>query len=308
VDYIYINVNKYDFHLARICLASLRYWYPEVPVRFIKDYSQGNFDTSHAGKVWNAEVLALHRKKLGWGFGKLETLFLPGSYSFLVLDADTVITGKVLDMVKDIKTSFILDDEIPEVKRFNEVYYNLDRINELAPEFKFPGYSFNSGQWFGTSGIINRTEFDPILTWSEPPEIKFPEILFNGDQGLLNYVIHRKVQDGQLQVTRKKMMIWPKDGNADIIDLEKIRLKTSEQPFIIHWAGMKSRTLSGLPRMDILRFYRDYYYTRMPIYSRLVDAIRDNILFYKKKADHFFNTRVKSSLKESGFLNFSESK
>lgn len=274
-------------------MASIRYWYPDIPIYFIKDSGPGKFNTDQACKIWNIGVLDHVRKHLGWGFGKLEPLFIPGQHSFLVMDADTVITGRLFDAVKSLDVQFIVDREELNPGRFNEIYYSLDKISELVPDFKFPGYSFNAGQWLGTSGLISREDFEPYLHWSHPPVTKYPDTFFNGDQGLFNFIIQQKEQNQKIRVQRKEIMIWPSEGKADFIDLEKIRNKTSEQPYIIHWAGMKARTLSGLPRTDILRFYRDYYYSKMPVVTQLMDTLQDNVLYFKKKLEHFIRTRSK---------------
>ena len=146
VEKVFVNTYKYDFHFARICIASIRYWYPDIPIYLIKDENQGDFDTSKTEQIWNVKVLSIPRKRFGWGYGKLEVLFLDTNESFLVIDADAVLTGPVIDAVAKIKADFIVDREEQPAKRFNEIYYNLDRINELDNNFHYPGYSFNSGQ------------------------------------------------------------------------------------------------------------------------------------------------------------------
>src|SRR6476620_6078455 len=187
VDKVFINTYKYDFHFARICIASIRYWYPDIPICLIKDELQGKFDTSYDEKLWRVDVLDISRKRFGWGYGKLETLFLPDSFSYLVVDADTVMAGPALDVAADVNADFIVDDEVQPASRFNEIYYNLERIKELTSDFRYPGYSFNSGQWFGTTGKLKREDFVISLNWTQPPSCLYPGIVFNGDQAHLNF-------------------------------------------------------------------------------------------------------------------------
>ncbi len=97
VSGVYINTHRYDFELAKICIGSIRFWYPEIPIYLIKDYSNGNFSTIIAEQKWGVQQFNCNRKKLGWGFGKLEPLFLNEGQAFLILDADTLMTGPVLD-------------------------------------------------------------------------------------------------------------------------------------------------------------------------------------------------------------------
>ena len=62
VDKVFINTYKYDFYFARICIASIRYWYPEIPIYLIKDEKEGSFDSSFTERVWNVRVLDIPRK------------------------------------------------------------------------------------------------------------------------------------------------------------------------------------------------------------------------------------------------------
>ena len=289
VDKVFINTYKYDFHFAKICIASIRYWYPDIPVFLIRDEKEGSFDTLYTEKVWNVKVMDISRKKFGWGYGKLEVLFSEKKETFLVIDADTVITGPVIDVANNVDADFIVDKEEQPAKRFNEIYYNLERINELDNEFVYPGYSFNSGQWFGTSSVIKREDFNKTLNWTEPPVTRDKNIVVNNDQGHLNFIIHSFEQLKKISVARIKLMVWPVNGNADFIQLEKIRSKSPDYPNIIHWAGMSSIKFSALPRQDILKFYRDYYYSRTGLIQFYIDAVKNFYLKLERKVIHIIH-------------------
>jgi len=289
VKKVFINTYRYDFHFAKICIASIRYWYPEIPIYLIKDESSGKFDTSFDEKTWNVGVLGIQRKKFGWGYGKLETLFLGVAESFFVIDADAVITGPVIDVVKEIDADFVVDDEVQPEKRFNEIYFRLDRIHELDPDYVYPGYSFNTGQWFGTSAILTRANFDLTLNWSEPPVSKSPEVVFNNDQTHLNYVLHTQERKKHVLVSRINLMVWPKDGSAEVIKLDSIKSHSGDQPFVIHWAGMSSIKFSELPRKDILDFYKNFYYSKAGHLKKLSNLMNDIYLNAEKKITHRLN-------------------
>jgi hypothetical protein len=296
VSKVYINTYKYDFAFTKICVASIRYWYPDIPIVIIKDVAGGNFNTGLMQKMWNVQVFETNRKNFGWGFGKWEPLFLNNQERFLVLDADTAITGPILDVVEQIDSHFIVDEEVQPEERFNEIYYKLDKINEVNPEFIYPGYSFNEGQWFGTSGILARNDFDSILVWTSPPTPKFPQIILQGAQGHLNYTLQWLVQNNKLTLTRKKIMLWPLDANANLIKLEKIRSRSREYPFIIHWAGIKFNQLNKVPYSEVASFYKEIYYQKSSYYHYIMDFFIDHYLFYQKRLRHGFN-RFLSKLK-----------
>lgn len=283
VKKVFVNTYRYDFHLAKICIGSIRYWYPEIPILLIKDINAGNFDTSFLEKTWNVKVLETPGKKFGWGYGKLEPLFLDDRDSFLVVDADTVLTGPVIDAVKEINAQFIVDNEVQPPERVNQIYYDLDRVNEIEEDFIYPGYTFNSGQWFGTSGILSRKDFDKVLDWTEPPSSRFPDMIFNGDQGHLNFILQWLEQSAKISIERMKLMIWPDAGRADFIDIQDIKTKKGRSPFIIHWAGMGSKKISDFPRADILFFYERFYYSRIGSLRPFFDRINSKYLTQERK-------------------------
>ena len=45
VSRVYVSGYAKDLHLVRICIASIRYWYPDITIYLLKDTSQGDFDT-----------------------------------------------------------------------------------------------------------------------------------------------------------------------------------------------------------------------------------------------------------------------
>lgn len=296
VKRVYINCYKYDFHFALISIASVRYWYPDIPIYLIKDIGKGNFDTVIIEKLFNVNIFDTTRTKFGWGFGKWEPLFNETKESFLVLDADTVIVGPVLDAIKHLEADFIVDKEIQSSnERFNEIYYDRSRIHEVNSHFKVPDYSFNEGQWFGTSGVLKRSDFDSILNWTEPPTPKYPMIIKQGAQGHLNYTIQLYDQLSRISVIRKKIMIWPEGTSADFIDIESIRYRSSKYPYIIHWAGFSLNDLTQLPRYDIILLYKRFINSNLGFFNQLkINWVVSYFLFEKRilkvlrRGLHFF--------------------
>lgn len=291
VEKIYINTYKFDFQQAKICIASIRYWYPQIPILLIKDHGMGAFDTNTVEKVWNVNIFDTEKKQFGWGYGKLEPLFLEESEVFMVLDADTVMLGPVLDKIAGIEADFLVDNEVQPKHRFLEIYYNLDRINEIDPQFLYPGYSFNSGQWIGTSGLLQRSDFDDTLLWTTPPIPRYPDIVFNGDQAHLNFVLHRLESQGKVRLRRIELMLFPEQDTADFIDIALLKKKSSSYPLILHWAGMKIDFSNNLPRVDIYQFFESIYYSRLGIWVKFADLficklylIQKNIRRYKAKS------------------------
>jgi hypothetical protein len=282
VTAVYINTHRYDYRLTCICIASVRYWYPDIKIFLIKDYGMGDFNTSLLQQKWDVKICSTSKKRFGWGYGKLEPLFLENKHSFLILDSDTVLTGPVLETAQPCNDPFLVDDEVQPEKRFNEIYYNLGKTETLAPGFIYPGYSFNSGQWFGSTGYIGREDFAPFIEWTEPPVSKYPAVIFKGDQSVLNFVMHLKEQKNELTVSRKKIMIWPVDKNADFINLKKIKNKERDYPYVIHWAGMKFKKINAYPRADILKFYLSFFHSKFSLMQQVEQKIRFSYLPLQK--------------------------
>jgi Nucleotide-diphospho-sugar transferase len=273
VSAVYINTYRRDYPFARICIASIRYWYPELPIYLIKDMGAGDFSTADAEKHFQVRVLDTGGKTFGWGFGKFEPLFTEGGEHFLFMDADTVMTGPVIDAVASINADFIVDDEQQPIQKLTNLYYHPDKIRDVYPSFSYPGYTFNTGQWFATSGILQRQDFQELVSWSPQPILRYPEIFRQADQGVFNFILHQREAAGKLTVQRIPLMIWPEAGAADHISLSSIRERKDALPGIIHWAGMKRDKMEHFPRTDILDFYEDYFYARVGQAQRIRDRL-----------------------------------
>jgi len=293
VKAVYINTYKYDFQYAKICISSIRYWYPSIPIFLIKDMGAGKFDTSLVESKLNVAVYETHGKAFGWGFGKFEPLFKNDKEVFLFMDADTVMIGPLLDKVNGLDTQFVVDNEDLPIEKIISLYYDPKMIQDIYEKFEFPGYCFNSGQWIGTSGILKRADFDKLVTWNPKPTLKYPNIFKQADQGIFNFILHRKVIAGDLTIRRMPIMIWPDKGQADYVELDVIRKREDKYPMIIHWAGMKKRNLNDLPRADILVFFQDNYYSMVGDSYRKYD--------YLSSVYHYWEAWAKSLKKK--FLN-----
>jgi len=288
VDCIYVNTYRYDYMHLRICIASIRYWYPDFPVFLIKDLASGNFNTKSLEKKWKLRVLNTPFKLYGWGFGKLEPLFFHDDHHFLVVDSDTVFTGFVLDEVRDTAADFIVDEETQPAEEVSRLYYKTEQLKEFLPGFQYPGYTFNSGQWFGTSNRISKEDIKELVDWKPMPRLKHPGCFMPGDQGILNAILHYKEAKGEVSVNRKKIMLWPKDDGAARVDLEAIRTKQGQFHFIIHWAGLKRDRLQDHERYDILKFYLGQYQLGMSGLGKMGMNLYDSYLKFERKLKHRF--------------------
>jgi hypothetical protein len=262
VDRIYLAACARDARLTRICLASIRYFYPDAPIQILAgDILQAGL-AEELRRHWGVEVADLPRGDYGWGLVKLEPLFGPPGQRFLVMDVDTAFTGRVLDVRAKSKAPFLVDDERLSDADFKRLYYDWDKLAAIDPEAQSARASFNVGQWFGVAGLVKREEFDRWVEWTLPRRLRYPDLFMGGDQGVLNYVLLRKEALEGLQIERRTIMRWPGDGMQEL-DAASVAAGTAPA-LVVHWAGMKETFLGDMVGGDLLQFFEDFYYSRMP--------------------------------------------
>ncbi|WP_394771887.1 hypothetical protein [Mucilaginibacter sp.] len=62
---VVVCCNRKDVFLARICIASIRYYYPDIDIELVKDSGNGTFNTYELEKYFGVKVVDLGIKKLG---------------------------------------------------------------------------------------------------------------------------------------------------------------------------------------------------------------------------------------------------
>lgn len=264
IDGVVISCYRFDLQLTRLCVASVRFWYPQVPIWLLKDLHYGNFNTKEIERYWNVQVYPSRQKTQGWGFGKLEVMSQSPSRRFLFLDSDIVFAGRVLDRLERFDEDFIVDKEDFDATAVEVQFFSLDKLRQLDPTFEFPGYGFNGGQIVATTGRISQQDFDGLMDW-QTRTINRPDVFKKGDQGLTNYVVLRKVQQGQLTIRREPFMVWPGEAaRAQHIRVEDLSPSGLQQQ-VLHWAGLGwGKPPEEMPRSEILLHFEEMYYSRIP--------------------------------------------
>lgn len=266
IERVYIATHRGDLRLTRICVASIRRWYPEIPIFLLKDYVHGAFSTRELEDSWNVKVWPTKERSFGWGFIKLEPLFAIERTRYLVLDSDIVFVGRVIDELERFDEDFVVQKELQRASEVPALYFDAEAIRRsFAPGFSGPDFTFNTGQYVATAGMLSRSDFDDLVQWSEPRRVKYPELFNPSDQGVLNYVMLGKLAAHELTVARTPFMKW---GEAEMRDFELDRLHdASPYPFLIHWAGLKKRRHGQMLRADILRHFERAYYAQISLGS-----------------------------------------
>jgi hypothetical protein len=265
IERIYIAGHKFDLRFTKCCVASIRHWYPKIPITLIKDESNGAYSTEQLETYWSVDCFKTPRKLLGFGFGKLEPLFLPTKERCLILDSDIVFVGRVLDVLERYEEDFIVADGPTVLEEIPLHYFDIARLKELDPSFKFSGLTINSGQIVATTGILKRADFEPVIDFSEPPSLRYPGIFAPSEQGVLNYVLLKKFQQGKISLRRVPFMWWAGWLDEKAVNVRSLK-KDSPHPFLVHWAGPKQHstcTFDTIRNGHLLRHFESVYYARI---------------------------------------------
>ncbi len=261
LDAVFIACYRHDVHYARACAASVRFFDRNIPLWLLKDRRYGEFSTRDIELGMGAKVYPLQLRSYGWGFAKLEPLFDPAAGRFLYLDADTLLAGPVLDWLAASPEDFVVSREPASPEFINTNYYDLAALQRLDPDFHYPGYTFNTGQWVGRGGLLTRADFADLVDWTEPPHVR-PENIFRlGEQGLLNYVLVRGAEAGRWTLRAEPFLCVPNTPEGAALELSQIsRGPDSPYRLIVHWCGLRTPEFRNAPRGDLLQFFEKFFY------------------------------------------------
>lgn len=271
LDRIVITCCQRDFWLTRICVASIRHWYPAIPIGLLKDVSLGDFCTRELEEHWDVSLVAVPDPPRG-KFTKLEAFYLPGRQRILLLDSDIVFLGPVLEKLEAFDEDFVVNWGVTgpltaEKKRLvaRDGYYLIPEIHRAFPGFHVPDYFFNSGQIVLTSSVLAREVVEVNLEGAPPRQTLRQASVFRCyDQGLLNVLLPQMEQRGQCTVRTCNFVLWSRHPEK----LEALEVGHLAErrglPFLLHWAEAKSFHKTGFTRGDLMGFYEDCYYARIP--------------------------------------------
>jgi hypothetical protein len=280
IDCVYIAASAHDARYTRICVASVRHFYPDIPIRLLVGGHLQRGLVDELRQYWNVGTANLPKGDYGWGFVKLEPLFGPSGERFLVLDSDTLLTGQVLDIWDEFPAPFLVDDEQQSEANTKRLYYNWEHVREVDQDARPPEFVFNSGQWFGTAGVLTRDNFAPWLEWTIPRTISPQGYFMNGEQGILNYVLNQKATIDGLRIERRKIMCWP-GHSMEGLDAETVSKRVAA-PRVVHWAGVKKARQRDMTGADLLSCFERVYYQRLPVGEarRLFAGYRDALSYW----------------------------
>jgi len=268
---VVVSCYKKDFFLTRTCVASIKYFHPEAEVYLLKDYLAGDFDSSELEQAFQVKLIDLGKREYGWGAAKVHFILsdiFKGQRVFII-DSDTIFAGKFLTKLyeKTKGSDFVVDPEFYASPYEGNVplhYYKFDELKEFDRDFVFPGFVFNTGHLIVTPGKVTPKDATELFDIATFPYYKRLDILYMPDQSLFNYLLPKMRDEGLLTLIPEPIMVWSEGSPAAAVDLEKLKAGDT-YPFLIHWAGaLRISYLNKMTRSDILLFFEDYYYTKVP--------------------------------------------
>jgi hypothetical protein len=269
---IVIAVNKRDFWFCRICVASIRYYYPHVPIYLLKDELNGKFSTDEIEKCWNVQLILYPMREFGWSAAKIH-FYCDERFrgqSFLVLDADIVLCGRLLDhsYVVDFKDDVIVSEETffdPATQSFTKTYFDYEAVKKYDKNYVFQGYTFNCGQLFCKGSFLHKNVLEKYFDFTKLPAWKMIELFPMVDQSLFNYLLPNLSRKGQIKLGRQNYMMWSETDTVRRIELTEVKLGYN-YPYLIHWAGaFRTPFLSKMTGSSLLIFFENYYYKHVTL-------------------------------------------
>ncbi len=309
---IIIACYKKDYRFAKGCCASIRYFLGNIPICLLVD---GAFPVAEVVKAYEVQVIyrddvtnsVLRNKSFGYGLTKMVAFWESPFEHFLFLDADTIAWGNLLKYADFDNFDFVVDrteNNCLNDQGINRYFFNTKEIEKCFPDFNWRDYRYNyfvSGVFFAKKGIFELADYEKMLELRK----KHPGMFKFGDQGLLNLMIFRGVQEGKFRIKNENLQFF----GSHFIDNLSLRKRFSlesnrailqeNDATVIHWAGGINSPL--LARTEVyhqpMTFFRkkcfqDYLGVNN-FYANILLHIEDflpNFQIYGKKLSQQFPT------------------
>jgi len=288
---VVVFANRKDFFISKLCIASIRFYYPDVEILLVKDRLNGDFNTATLCKVFNVKVFELGKRYFGWSAGKIFFLLndkIPKK-RYLCLDSDIIFIGNLLDKLNLETGDFVLHPEVypqPFSDMVKSVFLDEEKIKEYYPEYTYPGFFFNAGQTVVTPGLLSKEFFLPSFNPDQYPYFRDQAIFPLVDQSILNIVIPINMKNGSIKVSTVPYMLWSVDFFKDPTNqsIEKFS-NGDDHPFLVHYAGdVRTHIIKMMKGSEILLFFRKFYYSKLTNFEIRLDRIQDRLAAYKPLA------------------------
>lgn len=278
---IVVFANRKDFCLTKVCIASIRFYYPEVEILIVKDKLNGNFNTRRLCKATNVKVIKLSKRYYGWGAAKIHFILsqhIPKK-RYLCLDSDIIFLGRVLDKIETLPEKFIVSPDWqiePLKKEVTELYIDIEKVTKYYPTYSYPGFFFNTGQFVATPGIIPPSYFDAAFDAGRYPYYKNRDVFALVDQAVLNAVLPVYCKEVNIDLGKADFMQWSVTFFADLKHQSFEFFRDGKYPFLVHYAGdTRTHLLKKMKGAEILQTFHAQYFSKLSSVEQQIDTMQD---------------------------------
>ena len=217
-----------DKFLVQATLASMKHYCPDVPICLIAD---GEFDVSGLEKQYDVIVLRVSqlaseamRKVLRGNYRAKLAAQWEGPFEFYVwLDSDAIVWGDFTPYVRTDVDFQIFWSEISIPADAIEIpawlphfYFDPVKLRRFDSQFDWRGKAYFSGGVFGARrNAISFERYQEVMAW----ERQQPATFNWGEQGMLNYIIHRGADRGEIRTVMSDLQhIWRHHGKEELMN------------------------------------------------------------------------------------------
>lgn len=261
---VIICTCKFDFFLAKSCVASVRFALGDVPITlFIDDDLQAGAFARHYGinLLYRRDIqdIWLRTVNTGWGFPKMTMLWESPYEKFLYIDCDTTVWGNVVKAHLDpFDADMIIDPGdpisrpwLPEAgtdRQIQKEYINIPLLNKVLPAFpweKYRRHYFCSGVWAATRNCLSMAAYQNLFELHRTN----PGVFKSGEMALLNILIFEAEEKGEINVKRAPIQTVCEFQNQaylrETFVLDSSGPNTSQSPAtVLHFTDPKPLTIS----------------------------------------------------------------
>jgi hypothetical protein len=198
-----------DWLFGKGCIASLRYFMPDVPTTLLVD---GDVDTSAAERHFSIRIIRradvkdawLRAKSFGWAITKMVAHWESPYSHFVAMDSDMVAWGNVLDKLCRIDVDFLWSTPHsgptePIESHLSRWFFEPQALQTIAPTFNWRTYVNNyscPGIYMARRGCLSKSRY-MMLTEEQANR---PNLFKFGDMGMLNFMVFEMVARGEAQI------------------------------------------------------------------------------------------------------------
>jgi len=254
LDGVIIPVWEGDLYMAKACCASIRQFMGNIPITLWVD---GDADTAELEQLPNVsriqlqEVVSPEYAQLltGSSLSKLPLFWASPYERFLCIDADTVVWGDIRVYAEFDKYDFIASHAIQH-RTVEQSQSELERhVFDLAPVARMDP----TLEWKGRERAVMGVFLARRGTFSEERLMALARM---GcwrcyEQGLLNYLMWRGLQDGAPRIGGHSFQVFPPE--ASMPRENRFLPHDWKHPVVIHWLGKKPKLGRRYKLMDEYR-------------------------------------------------------